>query len=85
MSRQETQLNTNSCIFVPKIKLNTVKPVLSGHSKTRPKLGFQDRLSLNAAKKYCRMLQREHSAILSTSVKLLFVIKVVFSSDTRDD
>ena len=26
----------------------TVKPVLSGHSKRRPKFGFQDQLSLNA-------------------------------------
>ena len=36
---------------------NTVKPVLSGHSKKRPKFGFQDRLSLNAGQKYCRMLK----------------------------
>ena len=49
MSPQDTQLNTVSCIFLPKIKLNTVKHVLSGHSKRRPKLGFQDPLSLNAA------------------------------------
>ena len=35
---------------------NPVKPVLSRHSK-RPKFGFQDRLSLNAGLKYCRMLQ----------------------------
>ena len=35
----------------------TVKPVLSGHSKRRTKIGFQDRLSLNAGLKYCRMLQ----------------------------
>ena len=35
----------------------TVKPVLSGHSKKRPKIGFQDRLSFNAGQKYCRMLQ----------------------------
>ena len=35
----------------------TVKPALSGHSKRRPKIGFQDRLSLNAGQKYCRMLQ----------------------------
>ena len=35
----------------------TVKPVLSGHLKTRPKIGFQDQLSLNAGQKYCRMLQ----------------------------
>ena len=27
---------------------------------------------------YCRMLQREHSAILSTFIKLLFVIKIFF-------
>ena len=25
----------------------TVKPVLSGHSKRKPKIGFQDRLLLN--------------------------------------
>ena len=37
---------------------NTVKPVLSGHSKRRPKIGFQDQLSLNAGQKYCRMLQQ---------------------------
>ena len=34
----------------------TVKPVLSGHLKRRPKNGFQDPLSLNAGQKYCRML-----------------------------
>ena len=57
-------------------KLVTVKPVLSGHSKTRPKIGFQDQLSLNAGQKYCRMLQVEHSAILSTFIKLSFVMKI---------
>ena len=40
----------------------------------RPKIGFQDQLSLNASQKYCRMLQSEHSAILSTFIKLPFVI-----------
>ena len=39
------------------ICLCTVKPVLIGHSKRRPKIGFQDQLSLNAGQKYCRMLQ----------------------------
>ena len=48
----------------------TVKPVLSGHSKRKPKISFQDRLSLNAGQKYCRMLPFEHSAILSTFNKL---------------
>ena len=42
----------------------------------RPKIGFQDQLSLNAGQKYCRMLQVEHSAILSTFIKLPFVIKM---------
>ena len=55
--------------------LYTVKPVLNGHSK-RPKIGFQDRLLLNAGQKYCRMLQGEHSAVLSTFIKLPFVIKI---------
>ena len=44
----------------------------------RQKIGFQDQLSLNAGQKYCRMLQ--HSAILSTFIKLPFVIKIFVSS-----
>ena len=48
----------------------TVKPVLRGHSKRTPKIGFQYRLPLNAGQKYCRMLQ----AILSTFNKLPFYI-----------
>ena len=56
-------------------ELSTVKPVLRGHSKRRPKIGFQDRLSLNAGQKHCRMLQWEHSAILLTFSKLPFVFK----------
>ena len=31
---------------------------------------------LNAGQKYCRMLPLEHSAILQTCIKLLFVIKI---------
>ena len=54
---------------------HTVKPVLSGHSKKKTKIGSQDRLSLNAGQKYCRMLHRKHSSILSTFNKLPFVIK----------
>ena len=41
----------------------------------RPKIGFQDKLLLNAGQKYCRML-KEHSATLSTFIKLPFVIKI---------
>ena len=42
----------------------------------RPKIGFQAQLWLNAGKKYCRMLQGEHSAIFSTFIKLPIVIKI---------
>ena len=42
----------------------------------RQKICFQDQLSNNAGQKYCRMLQGEHSAILSTFIKLQFVIKI---------
>ena len=31
--------------------------LLSGHPKRRPKIGFQDQLSLYTGQKYCRMLQ----------------------------
>ena len=44
----------------------TIKPVLRGHLKKRPKIGFQDPLLLNAGQKYCRLLQGEHSAIDSS-------------------
>ena len=44
--------------------------------KKRPKLGFQDKLSLNAGQKYCRMLQGEHSAILLTYIKQPSIIKI---------
>ena len=49
-----------------------VKPPLS----KRPKIGFQDQLSHNVGKKYCRMLHLEHSALLSTCIKLALVIKI---------
>ena len=42
----------------------------------KTKIGFQYRLSLNAGQKYCRMLQGEHSAILSTCMNLPSVIKI---------
>ena len=43
--------------------------------KKTKKFGCQDQLSLNAGQKYCRMLQGEHSAIISTFIMLPFVIK----------
>ena len=49
------------------IERETVKDHITTYSKTclkwplskRPKIGFQDQLSLNAGQKYCRMLQGE--------------------------
>ena len=38
------------------------------------KLGFQDQISFDAGLKHCRMFHREHSAILSTFIKLPFII-----------
>ena len=49
------------------------KTCLKRPLKKKTKIGFQDRLLLNAGQKYCRMLQGEHSAILSTYI---FVIKI---------
>ena len=42
----------------------------------KTKIGFKDQLSLNVGQKYCRMLPLEHSAILSTFIKLPFFIKI---------
>ena len=50
-------LNQARIVFDKKLNDVTVKPVLSDHSKRRPKIGLKDRLSLNAGQKYCRMLQ----------------------------
>ena len=58
------------------IRIQRVKPeCVELPLSKRPQIGFQDQLSLNAGKKYCRMLKGEHSAILSTFIKLPFVIK----------
>ena len=57
------------------------KTCVQGLLSKRPKIGFQYKLSLNACQKYCRILQGEHSAILSTFIKLPFVIKIFVLSN----
>ena len=64
-----------------RLSMSTIKPVLSGRSKGRPKIGFQDRLPLNVGQKYCRIFQWEHSAMLLTFIKLPFIIKVFVLSN----
>ena len=39
------------------------------------KIGFHDRVSLNACQKYCRILEGEHSAVLSSFIKQPFAIR----------
>ena len=60
--------------------MNTVynKTCLKWPLSKRPQIGLQSKLSLNAGQKDCRMLPLEHSAILSTFIKLPFVIKSLF-------
>ena len=41
-------------------------------------MGIEDQLLLNAGQKYCRMLQGEHSAILSTFIKLPLIVNQIF-------
>ena len=58
------------------IKFTYSKTCLKGPLSKRLKIGFHNQLSLNAGQKYFRMLQGEHSAILSTFIKLTCVIKI---------
>ena len=60
--------------------LNKSKTCVKRPPSKSSKIGFQDQLSLNAGQMYCRMFQREHSAILLTFIKLPFVIKIFILS-----
>ena len=73
-----TKLNSQTALsgYLDRYSKTCIKRPLS----KRAKIGFQDKLSLNAGQKYCRMLQEEHSAILSTFIKLPFVIKIFLLS-----
>ena len=57
-------------------KLRYSKTCVKRPLSKRPKIDFRDQLSLNAGQKYCRMHHLDHSAILSTFIKLLIVIKI---------
>ena len=61
--------------------VGTDQPIYSKTCQKRPlskyqKLVFKTIYRLMQVKKYCRMLQGEHSAILSTCIKLPFVNKI---------
>ena len=67
VSPQNAQINTISCIFLPKIKLNTVKR-LKRPLKKKTEIGFMTDYRLMQVK----------TVLLSTLIKLLFVFKIVF-------
>ena len=46
--------------------------------KKKTKITFQDHLLLNTGQKYCRILQEEHSAILSTSLSFHLRLRSLF-------
>ena len=54
--------------------ISTAKPVLSGHSKRTPKFGFNTNYHLIQVKSIAEC-SHEHSAILSTFMKLPFSTK----------
>ena len=62
------------------IHIREIQACLKRQLPKRPKIGLQDQLSLNAGQNYCRMLQGEHCAMLSTSIKLPFSIKTLVLS-----
>ena len=57
------------------IPLKYSKTCVKGPLSKRPNIGFQNQLLLYAGQKSYRMLQWEHSAILSTFIKLPVVFK----------
>ena len=65
-----------SMLLSRKVLVIYSKTCLKRLLQKKTKIGFQDRLLLNAGQQYCRMLHGEHSAILSTFINLLFVIKI---------
>ena len=70
-----TAVSESSSETIPNI--STVKPVLGSHSKRRPKLVFYPNYRLMQVKRFveCSIWKMEHSAILSTFIKLSFVKK----------
>ena len=57
------------------LKSDNSKTCLKQTLKMKTKIVFQDGLSLNAGRKVLQNAPREHSAILSTFIKLPFVFK----------
>ena len=72
----DTLVDSKTLDVVYHVRFIYSKTCLMRPLKKNTKIGFQDQLSLNAGQEYCRMLQGENSAILSTFIKLPYVIKI---------
>ena len=72
----QLSLPQQNLVYIVNLCKTASKACVKQPISKRQKIGFQDRLSLNAGEKYCRMLQGEHSAILSTFIKLPFVTMI---------
>ena len=70
------------CVFLLTILFYTIyiysKTYLKQSLSKRPQIVFHDQLSLDAGQKNCRLLQKEHSAILSTFIKLPLSLRSLF-------
>ena len=71
-----SKMALRNILQVKDLECHYSKTCLKRPLKKKTKIDFQDRLTLNAGQKYCRMLQREHSAILSTFIQLPFAINI---------
>ena len=73
---KSAKILADHCIYSLSILRSYSETCLKWPLKEKTKNGFQDQLSLNEGQKYCRMLPLEHSAILSTFIKLPFAMKI---------
>ena len=71
-----THFDIHNIILMTRLDIHSItyysKTCVKRPLSKRPQIVFSKTLSLIASKKYCRMLQGEHSGILSTFIKLLF-------------
>ena len=75
-TKKQTQIGKYpSTVFSMYLRKHTIKPVLSGHSK-KTKNVFQERLTLNAGQKYCRMLQESILHYFPPALSKTFVLSI---------
>ena len=70
LTDKQHTINTLSMWCTDERERNYSKTCVKWLLSKKQQIDFQDPLSLNTGQKYCRMLHREHSAILLTYIKL---------------